>query len=49
MVGLADKSVFIQEVVLQEHFLEICYNSQEKSEYVVILNIEKHLYMSHSE
>ena len=26
-VGLADRSIFVQEVVLQEHLLDICYNS----------------------
>ena len=48
-VGLADRSIFVQEVVLQEHVLEMCYNSHEKSKYVLILKNEKHLYMSLSE
>ena len=48
-VGLADRSIFVQEVVLQEHLLQICYNSHEKSKYVLILKNEKHIYMSHSE
>ena len=38
-VGLADRSIFVQEVVLQEHLLEICYNSHENSRYV--LNLKK--------
>ena len=25
-VGLADRSKFVQEVVLQEHLLQMCYN-----------------------
>ena len=45
-VGLAVRSIFVQEVVLQEHVLEICYNSHEKSKYILILKNEKHLYMS---
>ena len=48
-IGLADRSIFVQEVVLQEHLLEICYNSYEKSKYILILKNEKHLYISHSE
>ena len=38
-------SIFVQEV----HLLEICFNSYEKSEYLLHLKNEKHLYMSHSE
>ena len=38
-VGLADISIFEQEVVLQEHLLEICYNSHENSRYV--MNLKK--------
>ena len=48
-VGLTDRSIFVQEVVLQEHLFEICYNSHENSKYVLILKNEKHLYMSLSE
>ena len=47
--GLADRSIFVQEMVLQEHLFEICYNSYENSKYVLILKNEKHLYMSLSE
>ena len=49
MVGLANRPIFVQEVVLQEHLLEICYNSHEKSKYVLILKNEKRLSMLHSE
>ena len=49
MVALADISIFVQEVVLHERLLDICYNSHENSRYVLILKNEKHLYMSHSE
>ena len=45
-VGLADISIFVQEVVLQEHLFEICYNSLENTKYSLILKYEKHLYMS---
>ena len=48
-VGLADSSIFVQEVVLQEYVLEICYNSHEKSKYILILKNEKYIYMSLSE
>ena len=50
--GLADRPIFVQEVVLQDHVLEICYNlflSHEKSKYVLILKNKKRLYMLHSE
>ena len=47
--GLADRSIFVQEVVLQEHLFDICNNSHENSKYVLILKHEKHLYMSLSE
>ena len=47
--GLADRSIFVQEMVLQEHLLEMCYNSHENSKNVLILTNEKHLYMSLSE
>ena len=43
-VGLADRSIFVQEVVLQEQLLGICYNLHEKSKYVLILKKEKLLY-----
>ena len=36
-VGLADRSIFVQGVVLQEHLLQMCYNSHEKSKYILIL------------
>ena len=49
MVALADISIFVQEVVLHERLLDICYNSNENSRYVLILQYEKHLYMSHIE
>ena len=49
MVALADISSFVQEVVLHERLLDICYNSHENSRYVLILKNGKHLYMSHSE
>ena len=49
MVALADISIFVQEVVLHELLLDICYNSHENSRYVSILKNEKHLFMSHSE
>ena len=45
-VGLADRSIFVQEVVLKEHMIEGCYNSHENSKYFLILKNEKHLYMS---
>ena len=48
-VGLASRSFFVQEVVLQEHLSEICYNSHEKSKFILILKKEKHRYMSLSE
>ena len=48
-VGLIDRSIFVQEVVLQDHLLEICYNSHEKSKFVLILKNEKCLYMLHGE
>ena len=48
-VGLADRPIFVQEVVLRDHLLEICYNSHEKSKYVLILKNEKRLDMLHSE
>ena len=48
-VRLADRPFFVQEVVLHEHMLEICYNSHQKSKYVLILKNDKHLYMLHSE
>ena len=48
-VGLADRPIFGQEVVLQDHLLEICYNPHEKSKYVLILKNEKRLHMLHSE
>ena len=49
MAGSADRWIFVQEVVLQEHMLEMCYKSFEKSGSVVILKSEKHLYMSYNE
>ena len=30
-VGLANRTSFVQEVVLQEHLFDICYNSSEKN------------------
>ena len=45
-VGLADRSIFVQEVVLQEHVLEICYNSHEKSKFILILKWETSLYVT---
>ena len=48
-VGLADSSIFVQEAVLQEHLLDICYNAHKNSKYVPILKNEKHLYMSFNE
>ena len=42
-VGLADRSIFVREVVFQEQLLQICYNSHEKSKYVLILKNEKHM------
>ena len=48
-VALADISIFVQEVVLPERLLDICYNSHENSRYILVLKNEKHLYMSHSE
>ena len=42
-VGLADRLIYVQEVVLQEHLSEICYNLHENSKYVLILKNEKHL------
>ena len=48
-VALKDISIFVQEVVLHERLLDICYNSYENSRYVLILKNEKHLYMSRSE
>ena len=44
-VGLADQSTFVQEVVLQEHLFEICYNSHKNNKYILILKNEKHLYL----
>ena len=40
---------FLQEVVLQDHLFQMCYNSHEKSKYILILKNEKPIYMSHSE
>ena len=48
-VGLSIRLIFVQEVVLQEHLFEICYNSHENSTYVLIFENEKHIYMSLSE
>ena len=48
-VGLSERLIFIQEVVLQEHLFKICYNSHENSTYVLILENEKHIYVSLSE
>ena len=48
-VGLADRLIIVQGVVLQEHVLDICYNSHEKSKFILILKKEKHLYMSLSQ
>ena len=48
-VVLADRSIFVQEVVLEEHMFDICYNSHENTKYILILKNEKHLYMSLSE
>ena len=36
-IRLADRWIFVQEVVLPEHLFEICYNSRENSKYVLIL------------
>ena len=44
-VGKADRSSFVQEVVLQEHLFEICCNSHENTKVILILK-EKHLNMS---
>ena len=41
--------MFVLEVVLQEHLLEIHYNSHEKSKYLLNLKNDKHLDMPHSE
>ena len=48
-VALAEISIFVQEVVLHERLLDMCYNWHENSRYVLILKNEKHLYVSHSE
>ena len=48
-IRLADRSIFVQEVILQEHLFEIGYNSYENSKYDLILKNEKHLYLSLSE
>ena len=48
-VGYTDWSIFVQEVVLQEHLLQMGYNSHEKSKYILILKNEKPIYISHSE
>ena len=48
-IGLADGSIFVQEVLLQEHLFEICFNSRENSKKVLILKNQKHLDMSLSE
>ena len=49
MVGLAERTILVQEVVLKEHLFDICYNSQENSKYILILKNEHHIYMSLSE
>ena len=36
-VGLAGRSICVQEVILQEHRFEICYNSHKISKYAMIL------------
>ena len=48
-VGLAERSILVQEVVLQEHMFQICYNSHENSKYILIFKNENHIYMSLSE
>ena len=48
-VALADRLLFVQEVVLNEHMIESCYNSHENSKYFLILKNEKHPNMSLSE
>ena len=48
-VGLSERLIFVQEVVLQELLFEICYNSHENSIYVLILENEKVIYTSLSE
>ena len=42
-VGSTDKSIFVQELVLQERLLGICYNSRENFKLILILKNEKHL------
>ena len=41
--------MIVHEVVLQVRLFEICYNSHENSNYVLILKTDKHLYMSINE
>ena len=48
-VRFGDISIFVQEVVLQEQLLEICYNSHKNSRYALILKNDKHLYILRSE
>ena len=44
-VGSTDRSIFVQEVVLQERLIGICYNLLENFNYILILKNEKHLNM----
>ena len=44
-VGSANRSIFVQEVVLQEYLFEICYNSHKNSKYVTILKNKKKIFI----
>ena len=46
-VALADISIFVQEVVLHERLLDICYNSHENSRYVFILKM-RNIFICHT-
>ena len=48
-VGSTDRSIYVQEVFLQERLLGICYNSLENFNSILILKNEKHLNMWLSE